>query len=258
MLHPEVRLLAAARSTTAVGHYLIEGTSSAYCGVTFGEDTHASNRVCKLWEALRVKLAEFDLAWTSSPFGYDIETDAPYGCGACGWEDRAPLVLREHPDPLNLDVLDAGLAIEHAVFELDDTLAAVVQHARLDEPRRWNYRSATDPGSRAYGLHWAAVWTEGRLVVEDAEPELLDDGCLAAAPFTLLPAHLLHEARRTASMAKGRLLRTLGLDARSTPVPDHACLGCAGDLELHTGPDTAPSVTCSTGAECAAPVPLDE
>ncbi|MFD8003004.1 hypothetical protein [Streptomyces mirabilis] len=55
---------------------------------------------------------------------------------------RALLVLREHPAPLNLDALDTGLAIERAMFDLADTLAAAVQHAPLDDPRRWSTRSA--------------------------------------------------------------------------------------------------------------------
>ena len=88
VLRPEVRLLATARSTKAVGHYLIEGTSSAYCGVTVGEGAPAGDRVCKVCEALRVKVAEFDLAWTSSLFGHDVEADAPYDCAACEWVGR--------------------------------------------------------------------------------------------------------------------------------------------------------------------------
>ncbi|MFF4701263.1 hypothetical protein [Streptomyces chattanoogensis] len=172
--------------------------------------------------------------------------------------ERAPLVLREHPAPLNLDALDAGLYAERQLFDLSDTLAATVQRTPLDDARRWNYRSPTDPGSRAHGLHWAGVWVEGRLLDEDTEPEQQLDGTLTAAPFLPLPEHLLHEAHRVARAVEGRVLRALGLDARSTPVPDRVCPWCAGDLELHTGPDTAPSVTCSTGADCTAPVPLDE
>ncbi|MFB7572438.1 hypothetical protein [Streptomyces sp. NPDC056165] len=44
----------------------------------------------------------------------------------------------------------------------------------------------------------------------------------------------------------------------SAQVPGGACPWCAGNLELHTGPDTVPSVTCSTGADCTASVLLDE
>ncbi|KOX16566.1 MULTISPECIES: hypothetical protein [unclassified Streptomyces] len=179
-------------------------------------------------------------------------------------EGRAPLVLREHPAPLNLAALDAGLAIERAIFELADTLAAAVQLVERGDPRRWDYQDPGAPdarsvaGSRAHGLHYACVWVEGRVLDEDTDAEQHLDGTPAAAPFLALPEHLLHEARRTVRIAEGRLLRTLGLDQRSTPVPDRACPWCAGELTLHTDPDGPPSVTCSTGQGCTAPVPLDE
>ncbi|MEU6822819.1 hypothetical protein ABZ921_19505 [Streptomyces atriruber] len=182
-------------------------------------------------------------------------------------EERAPLVLREHPAPLNLAVLDAGLAVERLVFSLADTLAAAVQHeARTGaprDPRRWEF---ADPGavdirrahgSRAHGLHYACVWVEGRVLDEDTEAEAQLDGAPAAPPFAPLPPHLLHEARRTARIAEGRLLRTLGLDQRTMLVPDRPCPWCGGELTLHTDPDEAPRVTCSTGEDCTAPVPLD-
>ncbi|MEV0115557.1 hypothetical protein AB0H77_20315 [Streptomyces sp. NPDC050844] len=178
-------------------------------------------------------------------------------------EERAPLVLREHPAPLNVAALDAGLAIERQVFDLADTLAAAVQRVSHGDPRRWDYQHPGAPdarsaaGSRAHGLHYACVWVEGRVLDEDTEPEPQLDGTLAAPPFAPLPPHLLHEARRTARIAEGRLLRTLGLDQRTTPVPDRPCPWCGGELTLHTGPEQAPTVTCSTGPECAGPVPLD-
>ncbi|MCT9090602.1 Lar family restriction alleviation protein [Streptomyces sp. ASQP_92] len=179
-------------------------------------------------------------------------------------EDRAPLVLREHPAPANLDALDAGIAIERQVFGLADTLAAAVQHTGHGDLRRWVFQNPSAPntrgaaGSRAHGLHFACVWVEGRLLDEDTTPEEQLDGTLAAPPFAPLPPYLLHEARRTARIAEGRLLRTLGLDQRTTPVPDRPCPWCGGELTLHTDPDEAPRVTCSTGEDCTAPVPLDE
>ncbi|MFE6689625.1 hypothetical protein ACFVFQ_24495 [Streptomyces sp. NPDC057743] len=179
-------------------------------------------------------------------------------------EGRAPLVLREHPAPLNVDALDTGLAIERQVFALADTLAAAVQHAAPGDPRRWDFQNpgAADgrgaAGSRAHGLHFACVWIEGRLLDEDTEPEQQLDGTLAAPPFAPLPPHLLHEARRAARIAEGRVLRALGLDQRHTPIPDRPCPWCGGELTLHTAPDGPPSVTCSTGARCAAPVPFND
>ncbi|EPH40349.1 hypothetical protein ABT390_13595 [Streptomyces aurantiacus] len=178
--------------------------------------------------------------------------------------DRDPLVLREHPAPLNVDALDTGLAIERAVFALADTLAAGVQHAEHGDPRRWEFQNPgaagarSAAGSRAHGVHFACVWVEGRVRDEDTGPERQLDGALGAPPFAPLPPHLLHEARRTARVAEGRLLRTLGLDPRSTPLPGRACPWCAGELELHTGPQQPPTVTCSTGPDCTATVGLDE
>lgn len=179
-------------------------------------------------------------------------------------EDRSPLVLREHPAPLNLAALDTGRAVERLIFDLADTLASAVQHAGPGDPRRWTFPDpgAVDArrshGSRVHGLHFACVWVEGRLLDEDTAPEEQLDGTLAAPPFAPLPPHLLHEARRAVRIAEARLLRTLGLDQRTTPIPDRPCPWCGGGLTLHTTPDGPPSVTCSTGEDCTAPVPLDE
>lgn len=170
--------------------------------------------------------------------------------------DRAPLVLREHPAPLNLGALDVALGIEEDVFGLADVLAGAVQHADLDDPRRWTIRSATDPGSRAHGLHWAALYVEGRLIDEDTTPEEQPDGTAAEAPFAPMPEGLLREAAHIAHQCAGRLLRVLRLDQRATPIPGRPCPWCGGELTLHTGPEEGPSVTCGWGAQCPAPVPL--
>jgi len=220
------------------------------------ETVNALRTVRELWAELLLAIENPPAdAWPPRQLAHNLRAgdDEPLVV-----EDRAPLVLREHPAPLNLDALDAGLAIERTLFDLADTLAAAVQHAPLDEPRRWNYRSPTNPGSRAHGLHFACVWVEGRVLDEDTEAEQQFDDTLAAPLFAPLPPHLLHETRRTARIAEGRLLRALGLDQRTTPLPDHPCPYCAGELTLHTGPEQAPTVTCSTGPGCTAPVPVDE
>jgi hypothetical protein len=150
------------------------------------------------------------------------------------------------------------------LFDLADTLAAAVQRAETGDLRRWEFQQpgAADvrraAGSRAHGLHFASVWIEGRVLDEDTAPERRLDGTPTGPPFEPLPPHLLHEARRTARVAEGRLLRTLGLDERHTPVPDRPCPWCAGELTLHTGPAEPPTVTCSTGPDCEAPVPTDD
>ncbi|MER5413899.1 hypothetical protein [Streptomyces virginiae] len=177
-------------------------------------------------------------------------------------EDRAPLVLREHPAPLNLGALDAGQAVERLVFGLADTLATAVQRTEQGDPRAWLSPDPAAPdshraaGSRRHGLHFACVWIEGRVLDEDTAPETALDGAISAPPYEVLPLHLLHEARRTARIAEARVLRALGLDQRETPLPE-PCPWCAGDLTLHSAPDGPPSVTCSGGRDCSAPVPLD-
>lgn len=178
-------------------------------------------------------------------------------------EDRAPLVLREHPAPLNLAALDTGRAVERLLFDLADTLAAAVQRTESGDPRGWVFADPDAPdarraaGSRGHGLHFACVWIEGRVLDEDTTPERELDRALAPPPFEVLPPHLLHEARRTVRIAEARLLRALGLDQRHTPIPA-PCPWCGGELALHTAPEASPSATCSNGTQCMAPVPLDE
>ncbi|MFF0293168.1 hypothetical protein ACFYST_08255 [Kitasatospora sp. NPDC004614] len=192
--------------------------------------------------------------------------------------DRAPLTLRQHPAPANLDALDAAVRVETLLFDLADTLAAAVQRpigARrtaapgrpagraldevdTDDPRRWTFRSLTDPGSRRHGLHWAAVWVEGRLLDEDTAPEQHAGAySRGLALFDVLPEYLRHEAARVAGQCERILLAALQLDARSTAI-GRPCPWCSGELTLHTDPDRTPQVTCSTGPTCPAPTDTDE
>ncbi len=171
---------------------------------------------------------------------------------------KLPLVLRDFPAPANLDALDAGRAIEEALFDFADVLAEASQRTVPGDPRRWELPTETSPGSRRHGVHWAAVWIEGRVRSEDTEPESQPDGTVALAPFRRLSEAHQSEARQIARRCEHRLLRTLDLDERSTPVPDRPCPWCGGQLTLHTGPDIEPTVTCATGRDCTAPVLADE
>ncbi|MEO3851730.1 hypothetical protein ABGB09_29580 [Streptomyces sp. B8F3] len=172
---------------------------------------------------------------------------------------RAPLVLREHPAPLNLDALDTAIAIEEDLFGLADTIAAAVQYAgRGGDPRRWEFAGEHGPGSRVHGLHWACVWIDGRLHGEDTGPEPEPDGTVAPALFSPLPVRLADEAHTVVRRAETRLLHTLGLDERHTVIPDRPCPWCGGILTLHTGPDAEPTVTCGTLWNCSAPALFDE
>lgn len=172
--------------------------------------------------------------------------------------ERLPLTLREFPAPVNLAALDTGVFIEEALFDLADLLASTYQRTEPGDLRRWRIRTETTPGSRAHGLHWAATWIEGRVLDEDTEPGPRPDGTCAPAPFLPLRESHRTEARRTAQACEQLLVTTLGLDHRHTPIPDRPCPWCTGQLTLHTGPDTSPTVTCDTGPSCTAPVLIDD
>ncbi|MFM9576795.1 hypothetical protein ACKI1I_03710 [Streptomyces turgidiscabies] len=182
---------------------------------------------------------------------------------------RLPLTIREHPAPLNLDALDAALAVERDLFDLADVVAEQVQRPvqpardargrslpdQVDaaDPARWHpptHRdagpaSAASAGSRAYGLHWAAVWLEGRALDEQY-------GDL----FRPMSARLLDQVEATARRTRRTVERALGRDGRTT-VLGEPCPWCGGQLAAHTRPGGEPVVTCSTGPECEAPVDLD-
>ncbi|MFZ3471447.1 hypothetical protein ACODT4_20680 [Streptomyces sp. 2.9] len=182
---------------------------------------------------------------------------------------RTPLTLREHPAPVNLDALDAALDVERDLFDLADQLAAQAQrpvrtgrdaHGRFvrDEddaadPARWTCTHHRDAGpadavahgSRTHGLHWAAVWVEGRLLGED-----VDEGLFAA-----IPARVLDEAAAVVSRARRTVERALGRDGRTTDLPE-PCPWCGGALAARTRSGGEPLVMCSTGEGCEAPAPL--
>ncbi|MGW6518563.1 hypothetical protein [Streptomyces sp. NPDC054962] len=174
---------------------------------------------------------------------------------------RTPLTLREHPAPLNLDALDAACAIERDLFDLADQVAEQVQRsvrtwiglrgsltqdtADRDDPARWHYQAPTSPGSRAYGLHWAAVWVEGRTLDEPA-------GDL----FTPMPALLAEHVATVAARARRTIERALGRDRRATTL-DQPCPWCRGPLTGQTVTGNVPEIHCARGEECPAPVVLD-
>jgi hypothetical protein len=157
------------------------------------------------------------------------------------------------------------VSVERALFEACDAVASRVQRpvrripkpakggrsvatvdgADRDNPARWHYAAPTSPGSRAYGLHWAAVWLEGRALDEPA-------GDL----FTPVPALILDDLAAVAHRARKRVERALGRDGRSTTLAE-PCPWCEGKLTASTRKGGEPSVSCSTGEACGAPVLLD-
>ncbi|NML50558.1 hypothetical protein HHL19_12895 [Streptomyces sp. R302] len=177
---------------------------------------------------------------------------------------RTPLTLRQHPAPANLDALDAALAVEAAFFTACDAIAVRYQrpvraHLRVvvDEddradPRRWTPATigpsgrTLAAGSRAHGLHWAAVWLEGRALGEDQ-----GDGM-----FYPLGDDVLADLATVARRARRRVESALGRDGRTTVLPD-PCPWCRGELLARTVPGGEPSATCQTGEQCPAPATLD-
>ncbi|MEU7163126.1 hypothetical protein AB0A70_00500 [Streptomyces morookaense] len=137
----------------------------------------------------------------------------------------------------------------HATRGLDDPFIDLAQR-QASVPADFLQRCAAHGLDSLHGVR--------QQILTRTPPEEQPDGTLAAAPFGVLPPHLLHEARRVARACVGRLLRLLGLDQRNTPIPDRPCPWRGGELALHTGPDETSRVTCSTGLECEAPVLLDE
>ncbi|MWA12581.1 hypothetical protein [Streptomyces sp. BA2] len=179
---------------------------------------------------------------------------------------RLPLILREHPAPADLRALDAAHDTERDVFDMCDAVAERVQLPARDhngrwtlgadpsDPRLWHlptYRDAgptsiASAGSRAFGLHWAAVWLEGRALDDAADRALFSP---TPAPLVDQVADVARTARRRVAAALGRTARTITLD--------EPCPFCrAGRITVHNGGgDPRQAVaTCSTGPACPAPV----
>ncbi|MGW8762352.1 hypothetical protein ACWGN5_07615 [Streptomyces sp. NPDC055815] len=181
---------------------------------------------------------------------------------------RLPLVLRQHPAPANLDALDAAIETERAIFAACDDIAARYQRsvrfidtgrrgryryqpdpAENDDPNRWTpvtTRGAVlAPGSRRYGLHWAAVWLEARVLGEQS-------GDL----FSSIGGDTLVGLANVTRTARRRIEQALARAGRRTDLLD-PCPWCRGPLFARTAPGGEPSVSCQTGEPCAAPVALD-
>jgi hypothetical protein len=186
---------------------------------------------------------------------------------------RMPLILREHPAPLNLTALDAACAVERDLFDLADAVAEQVQRpvrsvpvptvsvhtvwigdpTERTDPGRWviptvrdvGPASAASAGSRAYGLHWAAVWLEGRALDE-----------MHGDMFRPLPALLAEHVAGVAARARRTIERTLNRDSRSTTL-NYPCPWCRGPLTGVTQAGNVPVVFCVRGEQCPAPAVLD-
>ncbi|MFE1842401.1 hypothetical protein [Streptomyces sp. NPDC059515] len=180
---------------------------------------------------------------------------------------RLPLTLREHPAPLNLTALDAARAVEEAVFTACDVIALRVQrppvpggyrvdHGHNTDPARWHLPTVRDigpgnaahAGSRAHGLHWAAVWLEDRVTQQD------DTGV-----HVPVPAVVVEDVAKVARLARIRVEQALNRDNRPHTLDD-PCPYCGGTLTATVPPrdlDRA-TITCQTGPTCNGPGRYDE
>ncbi|MEW1867019.1 hypothetical protein AB0420_02275 [Streptomyces caelestis] len=175
--------------------------------------------------------------------------------------DRDAVVLGERPVPLRLHVVDACRAVEAALCELADQVAAEIQRdtvkplrrpipgdpiglqlamlATRDEndPARWRFNLGDRSAIRA--AEWLAARWRG------------DDG-------PCLPLHSAHRAQiaLVAREAARRVERTIGGTVDRFAVPmDRPCPYCGSGLTLHAGGGEDDTVTCS-GPSCEAPVGL--
>lgn len=192
----------------------------------------------------------------------DNEPARPHPAG------RAPLVIREHPAPLNLDAIDTAVSVEQQLCDLADRVAATVQRPLRQvpvpavgrkavwttdprdaaHPARWHYAAPTSPGSRARGVPYAAQWLADRV-----------EGAPAGDLFAPMPERLLADVADTARHCADSMTRALARDGRTTRLAQ-PCPYCGGRLTARTEPRHAAEavITCATGEACRAPVLLDD
>ncbi|MFH9295639.1 hypothetical protein [Streptomyces sp. NPDC017520] len=206
----------------------------------------------------------------------DIEADVFEMCDAVAERVQRPVVPGEYrvdqadrDDPARWNLPTAGSALlprptriitgtdprvedtEEARTRRVDRLARLAEHT-VEQPKA--QRRATtasevpyaSTGSRRHGLHWAAVWLEGRALDDQADRAL----------FAPTPAPLVDQIAEVARTARRRVEGALGRTSRTTTL-DEPCPFCrAGRITVHNGggDPRAAVATCSTGTSCPAPV----
>jgi hypothetical protein len=135
-----------------------------------------------------------------------------------------------------------------------ERLARLAEHGQPTEHAERHAQAvdgfpAAAAGSRAYGLHWAAVWLEGRALGEPAGP----DGDL----FAPTPGPVVESIAEVAVTALRRLEGALHRDARPTDIGP--CPYCGGTLtaRMRSGDPETAVITCDRGAACGAPVVVE-
>lgn len=161
--------------------------------------------------------------------------------------ERDPIQLGDRPTPVRLHILDTMRAVEAALTETADQIAAAVQRqpmpsapsswpaadrerrnqlARADvaDPRRWRWTGSRRPAS--YSALWLLARVEGR-----------------AGPFRALTVLELDQVGVIAAGASERVERALDIAAqRKTLEQRH---GCGGRIDVHGGEGRLPVAHCT-------------
>lgn len=162
--------------------------------------------------------------------------------------ERDPSQIGETRPPLRIHILDTMRAVEAALVETADQVAAVVQRpvmsfapstwpaadrarrnalARADaaDPRRWRWTGIQRPAP------YTALWLLARVQH-------------GPGPFRPLPEN---EAQLIANVAQGaaeRVERALDIAARIAPLTE-PCPTCGGRIEVHGGAGAQPVAHCT-------------
>src|SRR5690606_22181913 len=106
---------------------------------------------------------------------------------------------------------------------------------------------SSDLGSRAHGLHWAAVWLEDRVTQQD------DTGV-----HVPVPAVVVEDVAKVARLARIRVEQALNRDNRPHTLDD-PCPYCGGTLTATVPPrDLDPATTpCQPRPTCHGPARYD-
>ncbi|WP_445396469.1 hypothetical protein ACSMX9_22665 [Streptomyces sp. LE64] len=162
--------------------------------------------------------------------------------------------IPDHPGRWHLPTVRTAPAPAGPILTGPDTRSArdrqaYAKHGRRPARRRPGHYadiiSVASAGSRAHGLHWAAVWLEGVVLGENPE-------CCAPPP------DLVDRIAAVAAQCRRRLERTLGRDGRRLGVLPSPCPWCGGELTGRAYAGGEPLVTCGTWASCPAPAALED
>ncbi|MGW2082647.1 hypothetical protein ACWCOW_38070 [Streptomyces sp. NPDC001939] len=161
--------------------------------------------------------------------------------------ERDPIQLGDRPVPVRLHILDTMRAIEAALHDTADQIAAAVQRAPMPlAPSSWpaadkERRNALARADAADPRRWR--WTGRRRPAPYAALWLL--ACVEARPG---PCRALTEqeaalVEATAAGAAGRVERALDIASQTRTLAQRC--GCGGEIDMHGGEGRPPVAHCA-------------